>query len=166
MKVLETMMNTFLISILEFATVSKIELVILHLLHHFLLILPIRLDLFQFYRRLLTLNSLQHFLVLQANCLLLPFTIRHVQALVPSRSLLSSLCYWLCFLLTNPIDLIEQQFVIMVNLAISILSHANTLAMVDKDGISVLHQPSSDRFDILQVEQVMCISDLDLLELD
>lgn len=64
MKVLETMVGAFLISILELAAVSKIELIILHFLHDFLIVLPIRLDLLQVYRRLLAFYSLEHFLIL------------------------------------------------------------------------------------------------------
>jgi len=64
MKVLETMVGAFLISILELTTVGQIELIILHLLHHFFIVLPIRLDLLQVYRRLLAFYSLEHFLIL------------------------------------------------------------------------------------------------------
>ena len=164
-EVLETVVGPLLISILELAAVGKVELVILHLLHYLLLVLPVGLDLLQVYRGLPALYPLQHLLVLQANGLLLPLPKGHVQALVPPRPLFP-LRHRLHLLLADAVDLVEEQLVVVGDLAVPVLPHAGALAVVDEDRIGVLHQPGCDGLDTPQVEQVMGIGDLDFLELD
>lgn len=143
MEVFQTMMSTLLISILELTTLGKIELVILHFLHHFFLVLPIRLNLLQVNSRFLTFYPLQNLLILQANCLLLSPSIGHVETLVAPRPLLPLLHQGLRLLLADAVYLIEQQLVIVADLAIPLLPYAHAPAMVDEDGIAVLHQPGS-----------------------
>ena len=97
-----------------------------------------------------------------ANGLTLPLAIGHVEAFVSrARPLLR-----LRPLLANAVDLIEEQLVVMADLAVPVLTHANTLAMVYEDELTMLHQSSGHWLYIPQVQQMMSVGYLDFLQLN
>lgn len=78
-----------------------------------------------------------------------------VQALSLCDRIIALLCH-------NSLDLVQQQFILPLYLDIPDFSDHFPFAIVDGEGVRVLHEASGDRFDLTHVQIVVNVGQLEL----